>query len=183
MAAANQGARIAMKFAEAAGATPVSEEQVTSSGWAVLSDQFYSSLVGFTSDESSSIVRNTPEGHGLEAWRKLKERWHGSRTQGRVADKEALLQQEGVPDAQLGKALEDWEVLRANYESKHATELPDEDAQIALLRLCGGDLRQHLNLHYEWEKETYAELRAYLVRYLEKKRLPVERLPWISLQR
>ena len=28
MAAANQGARIAMKFAEAAGATPVSEEQV-----------------------------------------------------------------------------------------------------------------------------------------------------------
>ena len=173
MAAANQGARIAMKFAEAAGATPVSEEQVTSSGWAVLSDQLYSSLVGFTSDESSSIVRNTPEGHGLEAWRKLKERWHGSRTQGRVADKEALLQQEGVPDAQLGKALEDWEVLRTNYESKHATELPDEDAQIALLRLCSGDLRQHLNLHYEWEKETYAELRAYLVGYLERKRLPV----------
>ena len=87
MAAANQGARIAMKFAEAAGATPVSEKQMTSSGWAVLSDQLYSSLVGFASNESSSIVRNTPERHGLEAWRKLKGRWHGSRTQGRVADK------------------------------------------------------------------------------------------------
>ena len=49
-----------MKFAESAGPTPVDEEEVKARGWSHVPDQLYSSLVGYTQGESSSLVRNTP---------------------------------------------------------------------------------------------------------------------------
>ena len=48
LAAANPTARPAMEFAEACGATPVDEDEVTKRGWRVISDQLYSSLAGST---------------------------------------------------------------------------------------------------------------------------------------
>ena len=71
LAAASLTAREAMKFAESSGHTPVDEDEVKRRGWHSVSDQLYSSLVGFTQDksESPSLVRNTAEGQGLEAWR------------------------------------------------------------------------------------------------------------------
>ena len=124
------------------------------------------------------MVKNTkPAGNGLEAWRKLCHRWNRSQAQTRVKEKEQLLKNQSVLGEQLGKAMEDWEVRRADYESKHETTLPDEDAQIALLRLCSGDLRHHLNLHYGWELSTYADLRGFLGKYLERMRLPVPGRP------
>ena len=58
----------------------------------MVSDQLYRALVGFAQaeSESGSIVRNTPEGQGLEAWRKLAQRWHSSQARSRVTDKEAV---------------------------------------------------------------------------------------------
>ena len=84
LAAANPAARPAMKFAESCGVTPVDESDVAAQGFRVMSDQLYSSLVGFTQLESSSIVHNTTEGNGLEAWRKLCQRWN--RTQAPSVD-------------------------------------------------------------------------------------------------
>ncbi len=48
LAAANLTAREAMKFAESCGRTPVDEDEVRTRGWRAVSDQLYSSLVGFT---------------------------------------------------------------------------------------------------------------------------------------
>ena len=62
LAAANPAARPALSFAEQAGDTPLTEADVAARGWTVVSDQLYSSLVGFTQGESKSIVRNTTEG-------------------------------------------------------------------------------------------------------------------------
>ena len=162
LAAANPAARPAMKFAESCGVTPVDESDVTAQGWRVMSDQLYSSLVGFTQLESPSIVHNTTEGNGLEAWRKLCQRWNRTQAHSRVADKEQLMANLPQPDARLGKAIEDWEVRRKEWEAKHAKTLDDDDAQISLLRLCSGDLRKHLNLHYDSTDSDYAKLRAYL---------------------
>ena len=172
LAAANPAARPAMKFAESCGSTPVDESDVSVQGWRVMSDQLYSSLVGFTQGESSSIVHNTAEGNGLEAWRKLTQRWNRTQAHSRVADKEQLMANSPVPDARLGKAIEDWEVRRKEYEGKHSKTLDDDDAQISLLRLCSGDLRKHLNLHYDSSDSDYAKLRAYLTNYLQRNRLP-----------
>ena len=130
VAAASPGARAAMKFAEVDGAAPVSEEEVTASGWGLLSDKRYSSSAGFTLGECSAIVRNTPGGSGPEALKNLKQRWCASRAQVRVGDKKVRLRQGGALDTLLWQALENWAARRADYESNHDTTLPDGDLQI-----------------------------------------------------
>ena len=110
LAAANPAAREAMNFAEACKEVPVEQSEVVAKGWKAMSEQLYSSLAGFTAGESSSIVRNTVDGQGLEAWRKLSRRWNVSQATSRVAEKEKLLACTPVPDERLGKALQDWEV-------------------------------------------------------------------------
>ena len=106
LAAANPAARPALLFAEKAGDAPLTEDDVAARGWAVISEQLYSSLVGFTQGESKSILRNTKEGFGLEAWRRLAKRWHKSQAQSRVADKESLMANAAVSDDRLGQAVE-----------------------------------------------------------------------------
>ena len=182
LAAANLTAREAMKFAESSGHTPVDEDEVKRRGWHAVSDQLYSSLVGFTQDksESSSLVRNTAEGQGLEAWRKLVVRWHTpALSQDRVLEKEQLMALKAVPDNSLGRAIEEWEVLRKEWEEKHNTTLDEDSAQLCLLRLCSGELRKHLNLHYT--ATDYKALRKYLTDYLRKNRLPVPGQPGSEL--
>ena len=136
LAAANPATRPAMAFAKDAGDDPIDEEVVATRGWTVFSDQLYSSLVGFTTGESASIVMNTKEGNGLEAWRKLERRWHSAQIGSLVADKMVLPANEPVADAGLGKAVQDWEVKRTEYEAKHKEQLRDDDAQIALAYSC-----------------------------------------------
>ena len=77
LATANIGARAAVQFAEGRKDDPISEEEVEQLGWKILSDKLYSLLVSITTAESASIVMNTnPEGHGLEAWRRLAYRFN-----------------------------------------------------------------------------------------------------------
>ena len=171
LAAANPSARVAMNFAEACGESPVESAVVADHGWTVMSDQLYSSFMGFTQGESASIVRNTPEGQGLEARRKLAKRWHTSQARSRVTDKESLMACTAVPDEKLGQGIEDWEVRRREWEAKHNRTLDDDDGQVALLRLCSAGLREHLDLHYDSSTSDYAKLRNYLTNYLARKRL------------
>ena len=71
--------------------------------------KFYAYLVSFTSDAANRIVRNSGEGNGLEAWRRLHSEYDPTPSMRRVA----ILQQiQNTPRCQrvedLGPALEEW---------------------------------------------------------------------------
>ena len=117
-------------------------------GWTVVSDQLYSSLVGFTQaeSESGSILRNTPEGQGLEARRKLAQRWPSSQARSRVTDKEALMACQSVPDEKLGKAVEDWEVKKKEWQQKQGSAKASAPAKASPAAAPAGPNRTELRV-------------------------------------
>ena len=79
--------------------------------------KFYACLVSFTTDAPNRIVRNSGEGNGLEAWRRL----HGECDPTSSMRRVAILQQvQNHPQCQrvedLGSALEDWLSKTRQYE-------------------------------------------------------------------
>ena len=79
--------------------------------------KFYAYLVSFTTDAPNGSVRNSGEGKGLEAWRRL----HGEYDPTPSMRREAILQQvQNPPRCQrvedLGSALEDWLSKKRQYE-------------------------------------------------------------------
>ena len=79
--------------------------------------KFYDYLVSFTSDAANRIVRNSGEGNGLEAWRRLRSEYDPTSSMRRVA---ILQQVQNPPRCQrvedLGPALEEWLSKKRQYE-------------------------------------------------------------------
>ena len=79
--------------------------------------KFYAYLVSFTSDAAERIVRNSGEGNGLEAWRRLHSEYDPTSSMRRVA---ILQQVQNPPRCQrvedLGPALEEWLSKKRQYE-------------------------------------------------------------------
>ena len=79
--------------------------------------KFYAYLVSFTSDAANRIVRNSGEGNGLEAWRRLHSEYDTTSSMRRVA---ILQQVQNPPRCErveaLGPALEKWLSKKRQYE-------------------------------------------------------------------
>ena len=79
--------------------------------------KFYAYHVSFTTDAANRIVRNSGEGNGLEAWRRLHSEYDPTSSMRRVA---ILKQVQNPPRCQrvedLGTALEDWLSEKRQYE-------------------------------------------------------------------
>ena len=79
--------------------------------------KFYAYLVSFTTDAANRIVRNSGEGNGLEAWRRLHSEYDPTSSMRRVA---ILQQVQNPPRCQrvkdLGAALEDWLSKKRQHE-------------------------------------------------------------------
>merc|ERR1712032_1616779 len=78
--------------------------------------QIYTYLVSFTTQEANKVVRNSGQGQGLEAWRRL-HREYDPTSMRRVA----VLKQVCNPPKcskveELGRALEDWLAKKRKYE-------------------------------------------------------------------
>ena len=77
----------------------------------------YAFLVSFSTDAANRIVRNSGEGNGLEAWRRLHSEYDPTSSMRRVA---ILQQVQNPPRGQrvedLGTALEDWLSKKRQYE-------------------------------------------------------------------
>ena len=98
--------------------------------------KFYAYLVPFTTDAANRIVRNSGEGHGLEAWRRLSE-YDPTSSMRRVA----ILQQVQNPSRcqrveDLGSALEDWLSKKRQYEMFTDRNGPARHQTTALWRPC-----------------------------------------------
>ena len=79
--------------------------------------KFYAYLVSFTTHAANRIVRNSGDGNGLEAWRRLHSEYDPTSSMRRVA----ILQQVQNPSRcqrveDLGSALEDWLSKKRQYE-------------------------------------------------------------------
>ena len=79
--------------------------------------KLYAYLVSFKTDAPNRIVRNSGEGNGLEAWRRLHSEYDSTSSMQRVA---ILQQVHNPPRCQrvedLGAALEDWLSRKRQYE-------------------------------------------------------------------
>ena len=98
--------------------------------------KFYAYLVPFTNDAANRIVRNSGEGNGLEAWRRLSE-YDPTSSMRRVA----ILQQVQNPSRcqrveDLGSALEDWLSKKRQYEMFTDRNGPARHQTTALWRPC-----------------------------------------------
>ena len=85
--------------------------------------QFYAYLVSFTTDAANRIGRNSGEGNGLEAWRRLHSEYDPTSSMRLVA---ILQQVQNPPRCQrvedLGTALEDWLSKKTSTRDVHHQE-------------------------------------------------------------
>ena len=102
--------------------------------------KFYAFHVSFTTDAVNRIVRNSREGNGLEAWRRLHSEYDPTSSMRRVA---ILQQVQNPPRCQrvedLGTALEDWLSEKRQYEMfTDRNGRPCKASDDSLVAACAG---------------------------------------------
>ena len=85
-------------------------------------ENLYTCLSSFTDGEAWSIASNTPEGHGLEAYRRLCFRFDPSTAGRRRNIVSSLLNPEKVKLDDLGTAIETWEEKIRAYEQRRGPD-------------------------------------------------------------
>ena len=122
-------------------------------------------LVSFTTDAAGRIVRNSGEGNGLEAWRRLHSEYDPTSSIRRVA---ILQQVQNPPRCQrvedLGAAPEDWLLKKRQYEKfTDRNGRPDDSLVAAMFRLMPKNLEETAMFANEDEgfQELYDRLLAY----------------------
>ena len=124
--------------------------------------KFCAHLVSFTTDAPNRIVRNSGEGNGLEAWRRL----HGEYDTTSSMRRLAILQQvQNFPRCQrvedLGSALEDWLSKKRQYEmftdrNGRPCQASDDSLVAAMFRLMPKSLEE--TVMFTNEDEGFQEL-------------------------
>ena len=104
-------------------------------------ENLYTCLSSFTDGEAWSIASNTPEGHGLEAYRRLCFRFDPSTAGRRRNIVSSLLNPEKVKLDDLGKAIETWEEKIRAYEQRRGPdgermEMDDDIKSGAFQSMC-----------------------------------------------
>ena len=124
--------------------------------------KLYAYLVSFTTDAANRIVRNSGEGNGLEAWRRLHNEYDPTSSMRRVA---ILQQVHNPPRCQrvedLGTALEDWLTKKRQYEmftdrNGRPCQTSDDSLVAAMFRLVPRSLEE--TVMFENEDEGFQEL-------------------------
>ena len=131
--------------------------------------KFYAYLVSFTTDAPNRIVRNSGEGNGLEAWRRLHSEYDPTSSMRRVA----ILQQVQNPSRNervedLGPALERWLSKKRQYEmftdrNGRPCQASDDTLVAAMFRLMPKSLEECVVFSNEDEgfQELYDKLLLY----------------------
>ena len=124
--------------------------------------KFYAYLVSFTTDAPNRIVRNSGEGYGLEAWRRL----HGEYDPTSSMRPVAILQPVQNPPRckrveDLGSALEDWLSKKRQYEmftdrNGRPCQASDDSLVAAMFRLVPKSLEE--TVMFTNEDEGFQEL-------------------------
>ena len=124
--------------------------------------KIYDYLVSLTTDAANRIVRNSGEGNGLEAWRRLHSEYDPTSSMRRVA---ILQQVQNPPRCQrvedLGTALEDWLSKKRQYEmftdrNGRPCQASDDSLVAAMLRLMPKNLEE--TVVFANEDEFFQEL-------------------------
>lgn len=136
-----------------------------------LDSQLFTVLASLTDDESFDIVSGTPEGSGLEAWRRLHRRWDPlttGRTRGLLR---AIMSPGRVKLAELQGAIERLEDLFRRYCARKGPDgerhqLSDDLRTAALEQLLPEELEKHCQLNRS-RLINYDKMREEVVMYAE----------------
>ena len=110
-------------------------------------------FVSFTTDRPNRIVRNSGEGNGLEAWRRLHSEYDPTSSMTRVA---ILQQVQNPPRCQrvqdLGSALEEWLSKKRQYDmftdrNGRPCQASDDSLVAAMFRLMPKSLEETCHVH------------------------------------
>ena len=135
--------------------------------------KLYAYPVSFTTDAANRIFRNSGEGNGLEAWRRLNSEYDPTSSMRRVA---ILQQVQNPPRCQrvedLGTALEEWLSKKRQYEmftdrNGRPCQASDDSLVAAMFRLMPKNLEE--TVMFANEDEGFQELYDRLLPYSSTK--------------
>ena len=133
-----------------------------------LSKQVYTSLAQLTEGEALTIIKNVADRNGLEAWRRLSNRFD-PRTEGRTVNMLMQVLQPPMcklPDLSAG--IEQWEETVRKYEDRDKEKLPDKIRRGLLIQMCPQSLRDHLLMNSS-KYTNYLDVRREIMSCLEEK--------------
>jgi len=109
--------------------------------------QLYALLVSITEGEAATIVENSGEDNGLEAWRRLTKRFDPNNAGRKRAILDTILALPRVKMNDLQNALENMKKLITQYETKHKKKLDDDIKQTVIRGIVPEHLRKHLEMN------------------------------------
>ena len=130
----------------------------------------YGLLVGLCSGRALGIIRLVPEGHGLEAWRKLVLEYEPRLATRHCAMLTAVLTPSWSEGAPFLEQLVAWERQVSQYEEASGEQVADSVKCAVITSKAPAMIRQFLQLSPVDYTEDYAQLREALHRYIVRGR-------------
>jgi hypothetical protein len=173
LASAHADARALLEWAAASEAAIEDFDEIQGTDCIELSGQIYASLAQLVEGEALGIVRNTSQGNGAEAWRRLSKRFDPqtvSRKRGAMAQ---ILMPGSFKYSELSSAIERWEEKVRIYEGRSKGQVQDDVRCGVVIEMCPDKLKEHLYMSSS-KLSSYVEIKREIVTFLETQHVKSE---------
>ena len=135
----------------------------------MLSAQLKATLVSLCTDEPLSVVVHAPRGEasGLEAYRRLSQRYDPSGPRSAKSHLARLMATKAVPNHELKISVEKLERQFVEYDTRAAAPLGEEIRCVLIENLVSEPLKSHLAMNSE-RLVTYQALRTEIMRFADR---------------
>ena len=134
-----------------------------------INSHLHVALISLLRDEPLTVVRNSAEGMGLDAWRRLCKEFDPETAPSNLQLLKKILQpkRHSSPENLL-TVIENWEQLIKLYESRSKDVVKDDYLRLGLMELVPTNLQEHLHMQMARIK-TYREMRDEVDAYIASK--------------
>ena len=136
---------------------------------AILNTRLYYVLISLTDKAAFTIVDNVQNSNGMEAWRRLRERYSRTNQQKSIMSLVAIMGMKLPDDNSLEQKFVNFEVEMNRYEMATGNQLPDSAKVGILVATTTGRLHEHLVLNMS-DQTTYAQVRVTIMNYVKSKK-------------
>ena len=131
--------------------------------------QLYALLVSITENEAATIVENSGDDKGFEAWRSLNRRFDLHNTNRQRATLDALMARPRVELPYLANAIEEMKKMMTQHEQRKGKPVDEDVKQTVLRGIVPKLLKQHLEMN-RTRLRTFAEMLAEVETYVIENR-------------
>ena len=136
----------------------------------VLNSRLYYVLISLTDKGAFTIVDNVEDSNGMEAWRRLCERYARTKRQKSVMSLVAIMGMKLPDDNTLENKFSQFETELDRYEKATGDELPQTAKIGILVAVTTGRLHEHLVLNMG-DYTTYDQIRTVILNYTRSRRI------------